>query len=236
MGMIAVLHTWGQNLSLHPHIHCIVPGGGGVDKYNLWKNIRKYGKFLFCVKAMSKVFRAKYIKELRSKMTVDKHLTDQLFNKSWVVYAKKPFGNPRSVTEYLGRYTHKIAISNNRILSVDNKEVRFKYKDYKANGIKKTMTLSNHEFIRRFAQHILPRRFVKIRHMGFLSSTWKRNKLKDLQQSLKIEIKPLPEKTRLKKCPCCKEGNLITIETFSKRGPPIYNALGEAKIEFSCKQ
>ena len=118
MGMISILHTWGQTLSLHPHIHCIVPGGG-VTKNGVWKNVRKDGKFLFSVKAMSKVFRAKYMKELRSKLEIDKSLSEQLFSKSWVVYAKKPFGNAHSVTEYLGRYTHKIAISNSRLLSID---------------------------------------------------------------------------------------------------------------------
>lgn len=235
MGMISILHTWGQNLSLHPHIHCIVPGGG-IDKNGDWKNIRKDGKFLFPVKAMSKVFRAKFMQELRSKTTIDKKIADQLFSKQWVVYAKKPFGNKKAVIEYLGRYTHKIAISNHRILNIDNEGVTISYKDYRENGIKKKMTLSKSEFTRRFAMHILPRRFTKIRHYGFLSSTWKRKKLKDLQQklnSLPAEIQK--NATMHRKCTCCKKGNLITIELISKRGPPTTGILGGAKILSSCK-
>ena len=234
MGMISILHTWGQKLTLHPHIHCIVPGGG-IDEKKSWRNVRRDGKFLFCVKSMSSVFRAKYVKELRSKISLDKTLTDKLFSKSWIVYAKKPFGSPKSVTEYLGRYTHKIAISNHRLLNVDNQKVTFSFKDYKANGKKGIMSLSNFEFTRRFALHILPKRFVKIRHYGFLSSTWKRQKLKDLQAKFKIQLIQYPTKNLFKKCSCCKKGNLITIELFSTRGPPKMKAFGMANDSFSCK-
>ena len=220
-GMIAVLHTWGQNLSLHPHLHCIVPGGG-TDKYGIWQNITADGKFLFPVKALSKVFRAKYVAALSAKLELDKGLREALFSKDWVVYAKKPFGNAHAVIEYLGRYTHKIAISNHRISALDEKSVSFSYKDYKAKGEKKIMALSRQEFIRRFAMHILPKRFVKMRHYGILSSTWKRKKLKALQLSLKVVVKLKEDKpnTRLRKCSCCKTGNLITIAVFGIRGPP----------------
>lgn len=229
MGMIAVLHTWGQNLSLHPHLHCIVPGGG-VDENGGWKNIRSDGKFLFSVKALSKVFRAKFCEKLKANLK-DKFNENQeneyekirqsLWEKPWVVYAKKPFGSPKSVVEYLGRYTHKIAISNGRIRGIDDKTVTFDYKDYRQKGIKKQMTLSHEEFIRRFTLHILPKRFVKIRHYGFLSSTWKRIKLKKLQQKLGIQPKekPLPKPFQ-PKCSCCKTGNLVTIAMFDLRGPP----------------
>ena len=229
MGMIAVLHTWGQNLSLHPHLHCIVPGGG-VDENGAWKNIRNNGKFLFPVKALSKVFRAKFCEKLKANLK-DKFNENQeneyeknrqsLWEKPWVVYAKKPFGSPKSVVEYLGRYTHKIAISNGRIRGIDDKTVTFSYKDYRQKGIKKQMVLSHEEFIRRFAMHILPKRFVKIRHYGFLSSTWKRIKLKNLQQKLGIQSKekPLPKPFQ-PKCSCCKTGNLVTIAMFDLRGPP----------------
>ncbi len=122
--------------------------------------------------------------------------------------------------EYLGRYTHKVAISNHRIQTVTDNEVSFSYKDYKDSGATKLMTLSNEEFIRRFAQHILPHRFVRIRHYGILSSTWKRGKLQALQHSLKVTRKTAPVKTCIRKCPCCKTGTLITIEVFGKRGPP----------------
>lgn len=229
MGMIAVLHTWGQNLSLHPHLHCIVPGGG-VDENGAWKNIKNDGKFLFSVKALSKVFRAKFCEKLKANLK-DKFNENQeneyekirqsLWEKPWVVYAKKPFGSPKSVVEYLGRYTHKIAISNGRIRGIDDKTVTFDYKDYRQKGIKKQMVLSHEEFIRRFAMHILPKRFVKIRHYGFLSSTWKRIKLKNLQQKLGIQPKekPLPKPFQ-PKCSCCKTGNLVTIAMFDLRGPP----------------
>ncbi|AZI53757.1 IS91 family transposase [Epilithonimonas vandammei] len=229
MGMIAVLHTWGQNLSLHPHLHCIVPGGG-VDESGTWKNIRSDGKFLFSVKALSKVFRAKFCEKLKANLK-DKFNENQeneyekirqsLWEKPWVVYAKKPFGSPKSVVEYLGRYSHKIAVSNQRIRKIDSETVTFSYKDYRQKGIKKQMVLSHEEFIRRFAMHILPKRFVKIRHYGFLSSTWKRIKLKKLQQKLGIQPKEkLPPKVFQPKCSCCKTGNLVTIAMFDLRGPP----------------
>jgi hypothetical protein len=125
------------------------------------------------------------------------------------------------VIEYLGRYTHKVAISNHRITAVTDSEVSFTYKDYKCGGPQKIMTLGNEEFVRRFAQHILPARFVRIRHYGIISGTWKRGRLQKLQQSLKVKVNgTVPIKTLLRKCPCCKTGTLITIEIFGKRGPP----------------
>ncbi len=220
MGMIAILHTWGQNLSLHPHLHCIVLGGG-IDKDNAWKNIRTDGRYLFPVKALSKVFRAKYVAKLRVINLGDQSLYDSLFQKNWVVYAKRPFGSPKSVVEYLGRYTHKIAISNHRIQKIENETVTFGYKDYKDGSKRKSMTLSHEEFIRRFALHILPKRFVKIRHYGILSSTWKREKLPNLQEKLQVNPPKQKEKqTLLRVCPCCKKGRLQTICTFDQRGPP----------------
>jgi len=219
LGMIAVLHTWGQNLSLHPHLHCIVPGGG-VDAHGRWKQQLRSNKFLFAVKALSKVFRARYVQQLRSKGINDKVLIESLFAKQWVVYAKRPFGGPKQVIEYLGRYTHKVAISNHRIEEVSGSHVTFRYKDYKAGGINNPMTLSNHEFVRRFAQHILPQRFVRIRHYGMVSSTWKRSKLQALQAVLNVIRNSSPVKTMLYQCRCCKKGILITIEVFGKRGPP----------------
>ena len=234
-GMIAVLHTWGQNLSLHPHLHCIVPGGG-VDKNGKWQNIRGDGKFLFPVKALSKVFRAKYCEKLKERSPDNyTRVKKQLWEKQWVVFAKKPFGCPKSVVEYLGRYTHKIAISNNRIQSMDDQNVTFSYKDYRQNGFKKQMTLTHEEFIRRFALHILPKRFVKIRHYGFLSSTWKRQKLKLLQEKLKVKVlEKVEKKPFLPKCPCCKTGNLHRIAVFDQRGPPAWY-LGGGQSSSSCE-
>ena len=219
LGMIAVLHTWGQNLSLHPHLHCIVPGGG--SKLNgQWQKQVRTDKYLFSVKALSKVFRAKYVQQLRENGVADKDLIESLFVQDWVVYAKRPFGGPGQVIEYLGRYSHKVAISNHRIQDVTSSEVTFAFKDYRDEGDKKQMTLSNEEFVRRFAQHILPHRFVRIRHYGILSSSWKRGKLQSLQASLKVLRPGARPKTLLRKCPCCKTGTLVTIEVFGKRGPP----------------
>ena len=234
-GMIAVLHTWGQNLSLHPHLHCIVPGGG-VDENGKWNNVRGDGNFLFPVRALSKVFRAKFCAALKERH-YEQYLKiqQQLWEKQWVVFAKKPFGNAHSVVEYLGRYTHKIAISNNRIKSIDAQNVTFAYKDYKQNGSKKQMTLTHGEFIRRFAMHILPKRFVKIRHYGFLSSNWKRQKLKLLQEKLKVKVlEKVEKKIFLPKCPCCKTGNLHRIAVFDQRGPPAWY-LGGSQNTSSCK-
>ena len=130
VGMIAVLHTWGQNLSLHPHLHCIVPGGG-TDNNGKWQKQLRSDKYLFPVKALSKVFRAKYVAALRYATIDDKPLIESLFKKDWIVYAKCPFGGPKQVIEYLGRYTHKVAISNHRIMEVREAEVSFRYKDYR---------------------------------------------------------------------------------------------------------
>lgn len=144
--------------------------------------------------------------------------------KKWNVYAKAPFAGPSQIIEYLGRYTHKIAISNHRILAIDEHTVKISYKDYRAAGQKKTLTLTHDEFIRRFALHIMPKRFVRIRHFGFLSSTWKRTKLNDLQSKLTgIAVAPLPiviKRSHHKCCPSCKNGQLITLLTFGRRGPP----------------
>lgn len=203
-------------------------GGGGR-----WKPIRADGKFLFPVKALSKVFRAKYVSKIRREKLVSQEIIDTLFQKNWVVYAKRPFGSPKSVVEYLGRYTHKIAISNHRIHSIDKDTVTFGYKDYKDSGKRKSMTLSHTEFIRRFSQHILPKRFVKIRHYGILSSTWKREKLKNLQAEMKVKL--LAEKGQaslLRVCPCCKKALLRTICTFDQRGPPQEYLIG--KLVKSC--
>ena len=231
MGMIGVLHTWGQNLSLHPHLHCIVPGGG-VTKNSTWKKTNSQGRFLFNVKSMSTVFRAKFVAELRKEIPdLPQSLFNALFKKKWVVFAKRPFKNTQSVIEYLGRYTHKIAISNYRIqhIGYEKHMVTFSLKDYRKGGKKTTQTLSTKEFIRRFVLHVLPKGFTRIRHYGILSSAWKKKKLPTLQKMLgaktlllkTIEITSIKKKeTMLHKCPSCKEGTLKTILIFDKRGPP----------------
>jgi hypothetical protein len=226
--MIGILHTWGQTLSLHPHLHCIVPGAG-VNAKGYFKTITANGKYLFPAKALSKVYRAKYVALLRQKGITDKTLIENLFTNNWVVYAKRPFGGPQQVIEYLGRYTHKIAISNHRLQNVDETGTTFSYKDYKSDGCKKQITLSNAEFIRRFAMHILPLRFVRIRHYGILSSTWKRAKFAELRKRLKMPPSKIDIKTKLHRCPCCKTGTLITLLIFGKRGPPAQYKTGEKR-------
>lgn len=226
MGMIAILHTWGQNLWLHPHLHCIVPGGGITKGGNPiaigWKAPKNKGKYLFPVKAMSKVFRARFVADLRKELGKSKppSFYESLFKHNWVVYCKRPFFGPSQVIEYLGRYTHKIAISNHRIKSLESGNVRFMVKDYRHAGKKSVLTLSDAEFIRRFSLHILPKGFTRIRHYGILSSYYKRTIIPELQKDLGkpklIETTPLLHR----KCPACKKGNLVTIATFTARGPP----------------
>jgi len=228
LGMIAVLHTWGQNLQLHPHLHCIVPGGG-VSKAGFWKKGTAKDDFLFSVEAMSVKYRGLFTAKLRKALPgLPQSLYDNLFKKNWVVYAKPPFGKPENVIEYLGRYTHKIAIGNHRILNIDkeNKTVTFRLKDYKKGGKKTTLTLSTKEFIRRFQFHILPKGFTRIRHYGFLGSSWKKEKLPLLQLQLSkkdlahVETFEVREKSLHRVCPSCKKGTLITLLTFDSRGPP----------------
>ena len=240
-GMTAILHTWGQQLMLHPHIHCIVPGGG-MDENGNWKNTRSKGNYLFPVREVKKVYRAKFVSGLRKLVKQGKindqgkKLTDELFKKDWVVYAKRPFHNSKGVMEYIGRYSHKIAISNHRILDITDREVSFSYKDYRSEGKKKAMTLTGEEFLRRFALHILPKSFVKIRHFGIFSS-----RRADKLHVTKCQMMNQPVTKREKKpkknwkqvckdqlnfdpdlCPCCKKGRMVTKEYLEKpkRGPP----------------
>jgi len=219
MGMIAILHTWGQNLSLHPHLHCIVPGGGLAES-GRWKYAQRKSKYLFCVKQMSKVFRAQFVADLRKNFTLPPTFYQVLFSKHWVVHCNQPFYGPSQVIEYLARYTHKIAISNHRIKNIENEKVTFSAKDYRKGGKKYDVTLSDQEFIRRFALHVLPKGFVKIRHYGFLSSKNKGTLLKELHKRIgKPTIREKPV-LLLNKCRKCKTGDLVTIYAFDQRGPP----------------
>ena len=225
-GMIAILHTWGQTLSLHPHLHCVVPGGG-LTAQGKWKAAKSQGKFLFPVKAMSKVFRARFIDALKKELPdqMEPSLVNELYKKDWVVFAKRPFDRPYSVIEYLGRYTHKIAISNHRITDVSDDQVTFRYKDYRHGGAVKTMALDSLEFIRRFSMHVLPRGFVRIRHYGILSSTSKGVHAAAINGQLPeapiiLSSKPKPEPYNPTQCPCCKKDTMRTIMRFNRRGPP----------------
>jgi len=185
------------------------------------------GKYMFPVKAMSKVFRARFIEALSESLPaeMDYKLVSQLYKTKWVVYAKRPFNGPESVIEYLGRYTHKIAISNHRIKDISKDKVTFSYKDYRQNAITKEMTLDPLEFIRRFAMHILPKAFVRIRHYGILSSTVKAKCTNVIKEQLpeipKLKSnRPLPQPYNPNQCPCCKKETMRTILRFNRRGPP----------------
>jgi len=174
--MISILHTWGQTLSLHPHLHCIVPNGG-LSKNGKWvypkkqtKTSDRTKKYLFPKRALSTVFRAKFMACLRKEIQVPQSTSKILFKKNWVIYAKQPFFGPKQVIEYLGRYTHKIAISNYRLTDVLNNMVSFRYKDYRTGASVKTMKLHASEFIRRFSLHVLPPYFTRIRHYGIFAS------------------------------------------------------------------
>jgi hypothetical protein len=228
-GMISILHTWGQTMTLHPHLHCIVPGGG-LTKLGKWKHAKSDGKYLFSVKAMSKVFRGRFIAALKEQLPaqMNKAFTDQLYKHNWVVYAKRPFTGPQSVVEYLGRYTHKIAISNHRILNHKDGSVTFSYKDYKHGSIKKEMTLDAKEFIRRFSLHVLPKCFVRIRHYGILSSGSKVKNIALIKDQLpgratspdSRQSKAAAAAYNPKQCPCCKKETMQTVMQFNRRGPP----------------
>jgi hypothetical protein len=245
-GIISVLHTWGQQLSFHPHIHCIVSAGGiATDKKNntvTWKNAtRNADDFLFPVKAMAEVYKAIFIKGVRALIHADKitvinkmdtlQLLQMLFDKPWIVYAKPSFAGPLQVIQYLGRYTHKVAISNSRILSNEANAVNFKYKDYADNNTHKIMSLSGQEFLRRFEQHILPKQFCKIRTTGYLANRDRTKRLKMICGLMRIP--PHPAKIKISwqirlleqfkvvfnECPCCRKQTLQLIAvTFNDDG------------------
>jgi hypothetical protein len=179
------VYCWGQNLSLHPHIHCIVPAAGLTLKGKL-KHITKQGKYLYPVRMLSTVFRGKLPEKLKrqlkqsNQLPHNQSLLDRLWEKPWVVYYEPPLGNAQQIVKYLSQYTHRVAISNHRVQNVDDSGVSFFYKDYKDNSKKKLTKLSGVEFLRRFRLHILPYRFVKIRYYGILSSKQK-DRIKPLQ-------------------------------------------------------
>jgi hypothetical protein len=229
-GMIAILHTWGQTMTLHPHLHCIV-AGGGLSKQNKWKRAKSEGKYLFNVKAMSTVFRGKYVAALKKQLPllITPALLTELYKQPWVVFAKRPFDSPHSVIEYLGRYTHKVAISNHRLQKMENGKVDFTYKDYRQGAATKTMQLDGMEFIRRFSLHILPKGYVRIRHYGILSSSSKHRcaaAIKEQVPAIKIPayIKPKVKGEPLnpKQCPCCKKETMQTLIHFKNKPPPVY--------------
>ena len=240
LGLIAILHTWDQKLLDHFHLHCVVAGGALSFDKSRW--IASRDNFLFSVKALSIVFRAKFTQYLIKAFLKGNlifpgnicTLADEkeflLFvkgvrQKNWVVYCKKPFAGPQQVLEYIGRYTHRVAISNHRIINVENGNVTFTYRDRRKNNTLKTMTLKSAEFIRRFLLHVLPDSFVRIRHFGFLANRYKKENLQHCRTIIGYS-EEIPETTEknyqqhmleltgidITLCPCCKKGSMVVVE------------------------
>ena len=248
LGMISILHTWNQQMRYHPHLHCIVPAGG-IDEKGNWKTSRGKDDFLFSVKALSEKFKKKFLillvelyksgeinlipkGELWNNATNFYATKSKLYNKKWVVYSKEAFGGPEQVLEYLGRYTHRIAISNHRIEKVDETHVTFRYLDRKNN--KTAMRrVKGEDFMALFLQHVLPKRFVKIRHYGFLSSRSKKGDLHRIRTALEVsfvekKVKRSSREIIIKttgidpyQCSKCKKGMMVVIKiTPGTRGSP----------------
>jgi len=240
-GALCVLHTWGQNLTLHPHIHCIVPAAGLTLRGRI-KRLSGQGKYLYPVGMLSTVFRGKLLERIKGRLKEQKTLSsyqvllDSLWEKPWVVFCEPPLGNAQQIVRYLGQYSHRVAISNRRILRVEEAGVTFLYKDYKDGARKKVLTLSGVEFLRRFCLHILPCRFVKIRYYGILSS-----KRKEALRSLRVKKSEAEastsEETRIQRivritgfnpcaCPFCKTGTMHKVELLPRiRAPSVLYAL-----------
>ncbi len=249
LAITAILHTWGQNLSQHVHLHCVVSGGGlSVDRER-W--IGGQRRFLFPVRALSKVFRGKYLDSLRravasGKLRLPHGLADpaafadllgRLRQRPWVVYAKRPFAGPKQVLAYLGRYTHRVAISNDRIVDFADNVVHFRWKDYAHGEGSKIMKLEATEFIRRFLLHVVPGHFMRIRHFGLLANRHRRHKLSRCRQLLGITppdppAAPSPHETMaeqmlcitgvdISRCPSCGQGTMTITEILApqNRGP-----------------
>jgi hypothetical protein len=243
IGFLSILHTWGQNLLHHPHIHCVIPAGGFSGDGTRWVPTRK--KFFLPVRVLSRLFRNRFLQGLEkafdkhqlqfhgqlkplAKETVFSDLLERTRRMEWVVYAKPPFGGPRQVLRYLGRYTHRIAISNHRILSLKDGRVSFRWKDYRDQNRQKVMSLPAHEFIRRFLLHVLPPGFMRIRHFGFLANRHRTQFLRQARELLcsqNTSVLPQPpalcdplaplqydhdaKKDEVPICPRCQTGRMI---------------------------
>jgi len=235
LGVTAILHTWGQNLSLHPHLHCVVTGGALTADEQSFVTPRHKG-FLFPVRALAKMFRAKFLEGLQRAFKQGKLgddtsapvLCGKLRSLDWVVYAKPPFAGPDSVLAYLGAYTHRIAISNHRILSLEQGRVAFRYRDYADGRKQKVMHLDVDEFIRRFLLHVLPMGFVRIRHYGLLANRNRRQKIARCRELLSaVEPEESVKETVSEKllrltgvdigsCPSCHEGRMAIVAEIER--------------------
>jgi hypothetical protein len=240
-GAVAVLHTWGQNLSLHPHVHCIVPAAG----YTLngrWINIGHAGKYLYPVHQLSDTFKGKFLDSLKralrkeNELIVFNYALQQAYNAKWVVHCEPSLADAKHVIRYLGQYTHRVAITNDRILSIAHGKVTFIAKDYRDRAIKKPVTIDGVEFLRRFTMHILPRRFVKIRRFGIYNHTVKRKlelqfvslKKPDIDKIVKKNLQPETNVERFARltgvnpclCPVCKTGKMVSIRELPRIRAP----------------
>jgi len=226
IGLLSVLHTWGQNLQHHPHVHCVVPGGGLSLDGSAW--MAASTRFLLSVHVLSRVFRGKFIaglKQLLSRNELQFHgslleLRDpehlrqflrSLYANQWVVYAKPPFGGAEHVLHYLARYTHRVAISNHRLVAFKDGQVSFRWKDYAHGGKQKVMTVSSDEFLRRFLLHVLPKGLVRIRHFGLFANRRRAASLARCRVLLNAaQPTNLPSETTQLRCPMCSSPMLVT--------------------------
>jgi hypothetical protein len=230
IGFLGVLHTWGQNLELHPHVHYIVPAGGLALDASRW--IDSSQRFFLPVHALSRVFRGKFVDGLKQLFAQDKlqfHGSQQylaapgyfpsflrkLFCKDWVVYAKPPFGGAEHVLNYLARYTHRVAISNHRLVAFEDDRVSFRWRDYAHGGKKKVMTVSAHEFLRRFMLHVLPGGLVRIRHFGLFANRRRTAALERCRALLGIAACADPPQPPSLRCPAC-SGIMLVVERLTR--------------------
>ena len=237
IGVLAVLHTWSQNLQFHPHLHCLIPAGGLAPDNSRWIATKRHGFFL-PVRVLSRMFRGKLLSFLkqsyrRSELCFPGKLTalstprafysllESLRRREWVVYSKPPFGGPEHVLKYLARYTHRVAISNGRLISLENGQVRFRWRDSRHNNRSSTMRLEATEFIRRFLLHVLPAGFVKIRHFGLLANRNRRQALELCRAHLHATVAEMTtllseqqQSALNRSCPKCQCGTLQVIAHY----------------------
>ena len=238
-GAVAVLHTWGQNLSLHPHVHCLVPAAGCSLKGS-WKNIGTNGKYLYPVQQLSSCFKDKFLKSMERALAGKgmshgfADATGTAWNKKWVVYSEPSLAGPEHVVRYLGQYTHRVAISNRNITNISDTHVKFIAKDYRDKAKKKPKKLTGYEFLRRFCQHILPPGFVKVRYYGIYNATAKRNlqlqfvkpSIGGIEKQKNVENETAAACIRrimgidVTKCPVCKKGTMKNIREMPRIRSP----------------
>jgi hypothetical protein len=249
-GAVAVLHSWGQNLSLHPHIHCLVPAAG-YTLDGLWKTIGYSGQYLYPVLQLSQAFKAKFLDSLKhalrkqNELLLFNHAIQLAYKTQWVVHSEPSLASADHVVKYLGQYTHRVAITNDRILNMAGGKVTFVAKDYRDKALKKPVTLDGIEFLRRFCLHILPRRFVKIRRFGIYNHTTKQNLALQFvpQQKPDIDtlVKQQPKEPNVERfarltginpclCPVCKTGRMVTIRELPRIRSPADNTWIETRI------